>query len=496
VTWTTNYAPQASGVIQQTKTGAGSQSLAYDYFGNSTSQLPHAVRRITSGCTSTGVCYTPGYDGKGRTTATVRGLGLSYTAFDLPRTVTDLVNGVDGNGDGVIDPAATYKYDANNNRVFKTYNGQTTASIGGLYERRVSTSGVVSHVMYIRGPNERVVAQETWTESGSSVTTSPILYHHDDIVGSTVVANTAATSASATRLRYDPFGLRINPINPTQAPAAPPTRIGFTGHDMDDEFNLINMKGRIYDPKIARFLTPDPIVSAPYSGNGYDRYGYVLNNPLKYTDPSGFMQAYADIWLGLQGYDMGFVGFMASFNRAVDAKIAADWDAREIAKEAGRQDARGVLADRVGKVPVRVSGGTGAQRNEAFANIKKILTKTTRGQAMLAELSKKKAGNEVRTLQVSIRESPAGSNWDPSTSILTVDLRQLEATYVSYGGELFNYSMTRIIAHELGHAAFGIDDIDDPIGGKSMWNVHHNENPIMRELGDPNNRMKYHKDDP
>jgi RHS repeat-associated protein len=158
----------------------------------------------------------------------------------------------------------------------------------------------MSHVMYIRGPGKRVVAEENWTESGSSVTASPVLYHHQDIVGSTVVTNTTNTASGVTRLRYDPYGLRIAicqgsstsstcMTNPTQTPVlAAPTKVGFTGHQMEDDVQLINMKGRMFDPKIARFLTPDPFVAVPPRGNAYDRYAYVLNNPLRFRDPMGF----------------------------------------------------------------------------------------------------------------------------------------------------------------------------------------------------------------
>jgi hypothetical protein len=48
------------------------------------------------------------------------------------------------------------------------------------------------------------------------------------------------------------------------------------------------MKGRIFDPKVGRFLTTDPIVSAPLSGQSWNPYSYVANNPLNYVDPSGF----------------------------------------------------------------------------------------------------------------------------------------------------------------------------------------------------------------
>ena len=63
---------------------------------------------------------------------------------------------------------------------------------------------------------------------------------------------------------------------------------GYTGHEHLAEFNLINMNGRIYDPILGRFLSPDPYVQAPCYSNNYNRYTYCLNNPLIYTDPSGY----------------------------------------------------------------------------------------------------------------------------------------------------------------------------------------------------------------
>jgi RHS repeat-associated protein len=54
-----------------------------------------------------------------------------------------------------------------------------------------------------------------------------------------------------------------------------------------DEFTLINMNGRMYDPMIGRFLSPDPYVQAPDYSQNFNRYSYCLNNPLKYTDPDG-----------------------------------------------------------------------------------------------------------------------------------------------------------------------------------------------------------------
>jgi RHS repeat-associated protein len=58
-------------------------------------------------------------------------------------------------------------------------------------------------------------------------------------------------------------------------------------HEHLDNFALINMNGRVYDPLIARFLSPDPQLQAPGNWLNYNRYTYCLNNPLIYTDPSG-----------------------------------------------------------------------------------------------------------------------------------------------------------------------------------------------------------------
>lgn len=48
------------------------------------------------------------------------------------------------------------------------------------------------------------------------------------------------------------------------------------------------MNGRIYDPTLGRFLQADPHIQAPLNSQNYNRYSYVLNNPMSYTDPSGY----------------------------------------------------------------------------------------------------------------------------------------------------------------------------------------------------------------
>ena len=116
-------------------------------------------------------------------------------------------------------------------------------------------------------------------------------YVHVDHLGS-VDALTDEQGKGEDPRSYDPFGARRNPVwgQPVPASFASLTTLGFTGHESDDELGLVNMKGRVFDPKVGRFLTTDPIVSAPLSGQSWNPYSYVGNNPLNYVDPSGFQE--------------------------------------------------------------------------------------------------------------------------------------------------------------------------------------------------------------
>ena len=66
---------------------------------------------------------------------------------------------------------------------------------------------------------------------------------------------------------------------------------------MMPNFGLINMNGRLYDPYLARFLSPDNYVQLPDFSQSFNRYSYCLNNPLKYTDPSGELFGIDDVFL-------------------------------------------------------------------------------------------------------------------------------------------------------------------------------------------------------
>ncbi|MBE0388795.1 hypothetical protein PLUTE_a3507 [Pseudoalteromonas luteoviolacea DSM 6061] len=85
----------------------------------------------------------------------------------------------------------------------------------------------------------------------------------------------------------------------------------YTGHEpitLGGDNRIIHMNGRIYDADTGRFMQADPFVQAPSNLQNYNAYSYVLNNPLSYTDPSGyFFKKLAGTLLSRKGAQM--IGF-------------------------------------------------------------------------------------------------------------------------------------------------------------------------------------------
>ena len=69
----------------------------------------------------------------------------------------------------------------------------------------------------------------------------------------------------------------------------------FTGQRWEPILGLYDYKAHFYDPALGRFLQPDPVVPEPGNLRAWNRYAYVTNNPLKYTDPSGYAACIDDL---------------------------------------------------------------------------------------------------------------------------------------------------------------------------------------------------------
>jgi RHS repeat-associated protein len=100
-----------------------------------------------------------------------------------------------------------------------------------------------------------------------------------------------SSNSTTQEYSFDAWGRRRNPTNwgydLTSQPESFADR-GFTSHEFLKYFNLYNMNGRMYDPLVGRFISPDPFVQAPGNTQSLNRYTYAMNNPLVYVDYNGY----------------------------------------------------------------------------------------------------------------------------------------------------------------------------------------------------------------
>ncbi|MBA6233648.1 MULTISPECIES: FG-GAP-like repeat-containing protein [unclassified Colwellia] len=228
------------------------------------------------------------YDANGNVTSD-GSRDYDYTPFDKPWQITSGVQ------------SSKFKY-ANRSRYLRedkiqeknpsgiNYSGLTQYKTHyvGAYERIERTGGAGSKIEH-----KYQIAGAVLTRKEGETTFST-LFAHTDYQGSAITI-TDENGQMAEQFIYDPWGKKTKVIinnnvgslvgNLTRGSA---TTRGYTGHEGIDHFDLIHMNGRVYDAEIGRFLQADPNIQAPTNSQNYNRYSYVLNNPMSYTDPSGY----------------------------------------------------------------------------------------------------------------------------------------------------------------------------------------------------------------
>ena len=104
------------------------------------------------------------------------------------------------------------------------------------------------------------------------------------------------------RSDYLPFGESANTLNPQSVNnpggrggnngyVAENVRQGFTGYEEDSETGLDYAQARYFASGQGRFVSVDPLMASANPGNpqSFNRYAYALNNPVRFTDPTGLI---------------------------------------------------------------------------------------------------------------------------------------------------------------------------------------------------------------
>jgi RHS repeat-associated protein len=278
-----------------------STPYGYDALGNLTSK---AGKEYTyTGCQTPSRAAGPHavctFDGSGDFSYDDNGNLLAGNGRNITYNRENRATQIDGPGGREVE----FVYGGDGNRVLQSVDSITRTFYVGLgatgkslYERTAS-NGSVEHVQFIyTGAGSGGTATALRVTKGA--TPPSLKYHHFDHLGSVTAMSDergrvqdSAWGPDAQVMSYDAWGDRRSP-DWRPGTTTPNLQVGhrdFTGHEAIPGVGLVNMNGRIYDPKIGRFLTPDPHIQFIADLQSYNRYSYVLNNPLRYTDPTGYM---------------------------------------------------------------------------------------------------------------------------------------------------------------------------------------------------------------
>ena len=190
-------------------------------------------------------------------------LSATYNMFRDPISITE-------------NTTVNFDYNYNNQRSRVTYanSAKTKYYSEGMQVEVIKNNNDYKFITYIDGDpySANIIYVKTQSSSG-------YYYLHRDNQG-TILGISDSSGIMIEQRIFDPWGnLKQGSISFIER--------GYTGHEHFLEISLIHMNARLYDPVKKIFLTPDNVLQDPYNPQNYNKFGYCLNNPLKYTDPSG-----------------------------------------------------------------------------------------------------------------------------------------------------------------------------------------------------------------
>ncbi len=283
-------------VIEATSSVTGTTSYGYDLSGQLTSvELPG------------GRAITYAYDLEGSRTVVTDSLNgvTNYNANTLDQYATvgaasftyspegNLLTNTGGGADATYtyDPEGrivsavttggnyTYQYDALGNRIGVTHNGANTAYLvdptgfGNVFAEYGAGGALVAHYAQGFGLASRI-------DAGGQAE-----FYHYDVTGNTQLL-TGAGGAVVSTYEYLPFGEKTASTGASANPFTFNGRVGVK----ESGNGLYDMRARVYDPQLGRFLQDDPI---GFAAGDTNLQRFVRNDPVNRIDPSGLRDNYA-----------------------------------------------------------------------------------------------------------------------------------------------------------------------------------------------------------
>jgi len=244
---------------------AGWTASTYQY----SATIPHAV---TSVAIENGGTNSYEYDLNGNMTCRVEN-GVSFKQDYNAENRISAIHKMNGDcTTGIATESWLYAYDGMGTRVTTAhYTGVTLDSMtlyymGGMYE--VTGSAVKKYYS--------IAGQTVAMNDGSG-----LKYLLTDHLGSTS-AVLDSNGSLLSQQRYLPFGeVRSDVGSITQ------TDFGYTFQRNLTGTGLMDYRARFYSSALGRFVQPDSIIPNPANPQSFNRFSYVYNRPINFSDPSG-----------------------------------------------------------------------------------------------------------------------------------------------------------------------------------------------------------------
>ncbi|QYZ80444.1 RHS repeat protein [Methanofollis formosanus] len=254
-TVTYTYDPMGNRLSMATNAGNASSTISYTYDAGD--------RLLSAG----GTTYT--YDNNGNRIEKNEANGTTSYGYDAAGRLASV--SVPGS------TSLTFAYDGDGNRLSKTVtSGNTTESNQYVWD---VSAGLPQVLTETDGQGTSLSLYGLQRISTTDPPGGQIYYQYDGLVSVRDLSDSSGSTVNS--YSYDAFGepdLTTDPVD---------NDFLFTGEQMDPETGLIYLRARYYDPETGRFISKDPFTGFASVPASLNRYTYVHNNPVRFTDPSG-----------------------------------------------------------------------------------------------------------------------------------------------------------------------------------------------------------------